>query len=329
MRRAALLAAVLLVLACAGATPAASTAGDPPVAQPKHETMHEAAPAAKHEHPPQASAPAAPVAAPAATPKQPALQTGAKPPLPAIPQADNPATGVVEHVGAMAALDVELFAEDGTPLRLADLVDKPTILAPVYYSCPNECNVLLGTLSSVLPQVGLKPGVEYQVLAVSFDDRDTPATATKRKGDFFNAGLSTGLAGFPPMAWRFLTGDEKNVRRLMDSVGFGYQRAGDAFQHSIALIVLTPSGKISRYLYGIRPLAFDIAMAATEAGAEKTGLSVKRAISMCYTYDPQGRRYVFDFVKVAGAGVLAAIGIFALFLAFGGKKRGAPPPQGK
>ena len=313
MRPAALLAAVLLALAlCATAGPAkaASTAGDAPHA------AHEPAP--KHEHP-AAQAPAqtpAPAAVPAAPVSAGTAAPGAKPPLPS-----NPATGVTEHIGAMAALDAELYGEDGTRLVLRDLVDKPTLIAPVYYSCPNECNVLLGTLSTVLPQVGLKPGAEYQVLAVSFDDRDTPATATKRKGDFFNAGLSSGLDKFPPSAWRFLTGDEKNVRRLMDSIGFGYQRAGDAFQHSIALIVLTPSGKISRYLYGIRPLAFDIALAATEAGAEKTGLSVKRAIAMCYTYDPEGRRYVFDVVKVAGAGVLVAIGIFGLFLAFGGKKR--------
>jgi protein SCO1 len=309
VRRAALLAAALLTLACAGAATAASTAGDPPVAQHQPDAKHET----KHEH----SSPAAPD-----KPAPVGAQPGAKPPLPS-----NPATGVTERIGRMAALDVELFAEDGTRLILRDLVDKPTLIAPVYYSCPNECNVLLGTLSSVLPQVGLKPGVDYQVLAVSFDDRDTPPTATKRKGDFFNAGLSTGLAGFPPMAWSFLTGDEQNVRKLMDSLGFGYQRTGDTFQHSIALIVLTPSGKISRYLYGIRPLAFDIALAATEAGAEKTGLSVKRAISMCYTYDPEGRRYVFDFVKVAGAGVLVAIGIFGLFLAFGGKKRGPRPPE--
>ena len=233
----------------------------------------------------------------------------------------NAGAGVVEYLGQQADLNVELLGEDGKRLRLADLVTMPTVLAPVYFSCPNECNVLLGTLANVLPQVGLKPGVDYQVLAVSFDDRDTPATATKRKGDFLN----TTAAGFPPQAWRFLTGDEQNIRKLMDSVGFGYQRTGDVFRHSIALIVLTPSGKISRYLYGIRPLAFDIAMAATEAGSEKTGLSVKRAIAMCYTYDPQGRKYVFDFMKVAGASVLAALGIFGLFLAFGGKKRGAPP----
>ena len=228
---------------------------------------------------------------------------------------------MTEKLGGQAALDVVLAAEDGTKVRLGDLVTMPTILAPVYYSCPNECNVLLGTLAGVLPQVGLRPGVEYQVLTVSFDDHDTPETATKRKGDFLNASAK----GFPPQAWRFLTGDEANIRRLMDSVGFGFMRAGDDFKHSVVLIALSPTGKITRYLYGIRPLAFDIAIAATEAGAEKTGLSVKRAIAMCYTYDPKGRTYVFDFMKVAGAGVLFALALFGLFLAFGGKKRGAPP----
>lgn len=241
----------------------------------------------------------------------------------AMPLPENPNVGVLEHLGQQADLDAEFLGEDGTRVRLGDLVTMPTVLAPVYFSCPNECNVLLGTLSNVLPQVGLQPGVDYQVLAISFDNRDTPGSATTRKGDFLNSTA----ADFPPQAWRFLTGDEPNIRRLMDSVGFGYQRTGDVFRHSIALIVLTPTGKISRYLYGIRPLAFDIAMAATEAGNEKTGLSVKRAIAMCYTYDPQGRKYVFDIVKVTGVGVLAALGIFGLFLAFGGKKRsGAPKP---
>lgn len=321
MRRAAFILAALLLLAhggAAGAASAASQASKTAAESAANASSMPGAAATHAEHPaPDAHANhPAPAATPAITPAAKAGPTPkAGPPLPS-----NPASGVTEKIGQMADLDVELLAEDGTRVRLADLVDKPTLLAPVYYSCPNECNVLLGTLATVLPQVGLKPGVDYQVLAVSFDDRDTPSTATKRKGDFFNAGA----AGFPPQAWRFLSGDEANVRRLMNSVGFGYQRAGDAFQHSIALIVLTPTGKISRYLYGIRPLAFDIAIAATEAGAEKTGLSVKRAIAMCYTYDPQGRRYVFDFMKVTGVGVLAALGIFGLFLAFGGKKRAAP-----
>ena len=249
--------------------------------------------------------------------------------------AGAPQVGVSEHLGQQADLDVVFAGEDGAKLRLRDLVTMPTLLAPVYFSCPNECNVLLGTLATALPQVGLKPGVDYQILAVSFNDQDTPATAAKRNGDFLNAASmaaqSAGAAGFPPQAWRFLTGDEQNIRRLMDSVGFGFKRQGDDFVHTVVLVALSPSGKITRYLYGIRPLPFDLAMAATEAAGGRTGLSIQRAVALCYTYDPQGRRYVFDIMKVTGAGVLAALGLFGLFLALGGKKRPAPPkdPQPK
>ncbi|MDQ7836464.1 MAG: SCO family protein [Humidesulfovibrio sp.] len=235
------------------------------------------------------------------------------------PQAAAPKVGVTEHLGQQADLDAVFAGEDGTKLRLGDLVTMPTLLVPVYFSCPNECNVLLGTLTKTLPQVGLEPGRDYQVLAVSFNDQDTPATATKRKGDFLNA-----AGGFPPQAWRFLTGDELNIRRLMDSIGFGFRRQGDDFVHTVVLVALSPTGKITRYLYGIKPLPFDLAMAATEAAGGRTGLSIQRAVAMCYTYDPQGRRYVFDIMKVTGAGVLAALGLFGLFLAFGGKKRRAP-----
>jgi Uncharacterized protein SCO1/SenC/PrrC, involved in biogenesis of respiratory and photosynthetic systems len=317
MRRTLLLLAALSVLAVAGAGRAALAANAPeaahaaPGAMPGSMSgaMDNASAMPAHMHP---------------APQEGEKKDGKKDGPPGVRKGtakdDDDDAAVVEKIGQHAALDVELTGEDGARLRLADLVTMPTIIAPVYYSCPNECNVLLGTLGQVLPEVGLRPGVDYQVLAISFDELDTPATATKRKGDFLN----TTSAGFPPQAWRFLTGDEKNVRRLMDSLGFSYARTPTGFRHSVVLIALTPTGKISRYLYGIRPLAFDIAMAATEAGAEKTGLSVKRAIAMCYTYDPQGRRYVFDIVKVTGAGVLFALALFGLFLAFGGKRRPKP-----
>jgi protein SCO1/2 len=305
--RAAMLAAVLLLLAGAAGTAAAAAAATEPAPQAAHEAARNAT---QHEHPmPMPAPPAAAAGSVAARVKAGQDAAGA---------------GVDEKLGAQADLDVTLLEEDGRPVRLRDLVTMPTILAPVYYSCPNECNVLLGTLATVLPQVGLRPGADYQVLAVSFDDRDTPASATKRKGDFFNTIPPLRDGAFPPQAWRFLTGSEAEVRRLMDSVGYRYTRVGDAFRHTIALVALSPQGKITRYLYGIRPLAFDIAMAATEAAEGKTGLSVQRAVALCYTYDPQGRKYVFDFMKVAGAGVLAAIAAFGLFLAFGGKKRSPP-----
>ena len=236
---------------------------------------------------------------------------------PAEPAAPAPEVGVTEKLGAFIPGDVVLRDEEGKPVNLRKLVTVPTILAPVYYSCPNECNLLQGTLAQALPQIGLTPGKDYQVISVSFDENDSPAAAKSRKLDYLN----TLAKDFPPEDWKFLTGDAATIRRLMDSIGFGFKREGSTFKHSVVLVALSPEGKITRYLYGVRPLAFDITMAVTDAAEGRLGLSVKRAVAFCYSYDPVSRRYVFDIMKVAGVSVLAGIGLFALFLIFGGKKK--------
>lgn len=254
---------------------------------------------AEHEHP--VSTPVA--SAPTLTPP---AQTG---------------VGVTENLGAYLPDDVLLLDEQGKSVNLKELVTMPSILVPIYYTCPNDCNLLLGMLAQVLPKVALAPGKEFQVLCVSFDETDTPALAARRKNDFMTAAAK----GFPETAWRFLTGDLPTVQRLMRVIGFGFKREGKAFQHAMVMVAVSPSGKIVRYLYGAAPLPFDITMAATEAAEDKIGLSVKRAIAFCYSYDPQGRRYVFSFMKVAGVSILAGMLLFLGFLILGGKKK----PQGK
>ncbi len=240
---------------------------------------------------------------------------------PAPDPAPPPEVGVSEKLGAYLPEDVVLRDEEGGLVNLRKLVTMPTILAPVYYSCPNECNLLQGSLAQALPQIGLTPGKDYQVISVSFDENDSPAAAKSRKQDYLTA-----LArDFPPEDWRFLTGDAANIRRLMDAIGFGFRREGSTFKHSVVLVAVSPEGKITRYLYGVRPLAFDITMAVTDAAEGRLGLSVKRAVAFCYSYDPVSRRYVFDLMKVAGVSVLAGISLFALFLALGGKKKGKRP----
>ena len=191
------------------------------------------------------------------------------------------------------------------------------MLVPVYFGCPNVCNFLLEAMARVLPRVALEPGREFQVVTVSFDETDTPAVAARRKSDF----VSALAGGFPAEHWHFLTGDLPNINRLMDAIGFHFKREGDIFQHPVTLVVVSPSGKIVRYLHGGNPLPFDITMAATEAAAERVGLSVKRAVALCYSYDPESRRYVFDFMKVAGFSIIAALGLFLVFLILGGRRR--------
>jgi protein SCO1/2 len=107
----------------------------------------------------------------------------------------------------------------------------------------------------------------------------------------------------------------------MDSIGFRFQRQGRDFIHPVVLVAVSPEGKIVRYLYGSGFLPFDITMAATEAAEGKVGLSVKRVLAYCFTYDPEGKRYVFDFMRIAGIVVLSGIALFLFLLLRGGKKR--------
>jgi protein SCO1/2 len=228
-----------------------------------------------------------------------------------------PSVDVTEHLGAIIPGDVNLLDENGKPVKTGAFLGRPMVLVPVYYSCPNACNVLLGNLATILPRTGLTLGKDYQVVTVSFDDKDTPEVAAKRKREI----LTPVDKELDPAAWHALTGTEPEVRRLLDAVGFHYMRDGIAFKHPVVLMAVSPTGKIVRYLYGETPLPFDIAMAVTDASAEKPGFSIRRAVAFCYTYDPAGRRYTFDLMKVAGVGVLSALGLFALFLALGGKKK--------
>jgi protein SCO1/2 len=231
--------------------------------------------------------------------------------------------GVDERLGSFIPGDIVLRDENGQSVNLKDLITLPTLLVPVYYTCPNDCNLLLGSLSQILPQVALTPGRDFQVLTVSFDASDTPEIALRRKNDFATA-LS---ARFPMQYWKFLSGDEAAIRTFTEAIGFHFVRDGKTFLHPVILVSVSPSGKIARYLYGPAPLPFDLTMAATEAAGETVGLSIKRAVAFCYSYDPAGRRYVFDLMKIAGISVLAGLGIFLLFVVFGGKKRTTGQPR--
>lgn len=251
-----------------------------------------------------------------------APQPGAQPPAAPVPQAAASApadqkVGVEEHLGDLIPEEITLRDEQGAPVRLRQLISMPTLLVPVYYTCPNDCNILAMSLARVLPQVGLKPGKDFQVISFSFDENDTPEIARQRRTDF-----TTALAGgFPAQDWRFLTGDREQIRQLTQAIGFHFLRLGKVFKHSVVMVAVSPQGKITRYLYGSIPLPFDIAMAMTEAAQGTPGLSISRAVAFCYSYDPEGRRYVFNIVKVAGMAVLAGMALFVLFLVLGGRKR--------
>ncbi|XPV75487.1 MAG: SCO family protein [Desulfovibrio sp.] len=229
---------------------------------------------------------------------------------------DSVKPGVTEHLGAYLPKDLKLTDSTGKAVRVEDLLGKPTIIAPVYYTCPSVCHMLMASLSKVLPQISMNPKTEYQILSVSFDETDSPQLAQRRKSEYTAA---TG-ENFPPEAWKFLTGNKEQIKQFMDSIGFRYKRIGKDFMHPVVVVVTSPDGKIVRYLYGTNLLPFDLNMAILEAQQGIEGLSVKRILKYCFSYEPDGKKYVFNIMRVAGGVVLLCVIIFAGFLFFGGKK---------
>lgn len=225
--------------------------------------------------------------------------------------------GVIEHLGEQVALDAQFMTADAKRLTLREIVDKPTIFAPVYYSCPNVCNFLQSRLAEIIPEIKLKAGQDFQVVSVSFDENDNPQTAARKKKDYMKAADGK----IPADSWLFLSGDRDNILKFTESVGFRYLRRGKDFAHPVAVMAVSPSGKIVRYLYGTEILPFELTMAAVEASKEQTGLSVKKLVSYCFSYDPQGKKYVFNIMRVSGIAVLTVLAAFAAFLFLGGKKR--------
>lgn len=231
---------------------------------------------------------------------------------------EGPPVGVDEHLGAYLPEDAWFTDSEGQRVNLRELVgNTPTLLLPVYFSCPNVCHILQSSFARVLPQVNLEPGSEIQVVSLSFDKSDDAATAARNKKNFAMALQDR----FPAKHWHFLTGDAANINRAMGAVGFHFKQMGKDFAHPVVVIALAPGGKVVRYLYGTDFLPFDVTMAATEAAQGKTGMSVKRVLSFCFSYDPEGRRYTFDMMRVAGISILTFLAIMLAILFTVGKKK--------
>ena len=218
--------------------------------------------------------------------------------------------GVDEKLGRSVPVELLLNDEDGKPVALKSLLGKPTILTLVYYECPGICTPLLNNLTDTLDRLDLTPGQDYKVVTISFDPRDTATVAAKKRANY----IKQFHKPFPPEAWRFLTGDQAAIDQITDAVGFRYKKVGDDFNHPGVVMVLSPDGRMMRYLQGVQFLPFDIKMAVIEASKGKPMPTVNRVLAFCFSYDPDGRRYVFSTLKVAGVATLAIIACFGGFL---------------
>lgn len=227
--------------------------------------------------------------------------------------------GIDEKTGVFVPGDIRFTTESNEIIELKDFFNpaKPVILNLVYFGCPRLCNFATDGLVQVMnEQNSLEMGSDFKVLTVSFDPRDTPELASTKASQYREM-VKHGDSGMEN--WVFLTSDSENIRRLTEAVGFRYKVDGDEFAHASALIILTPEGKISRYLPGIQYEPGDFRLSLLEASRGRIGSSemLNKLLLFCYEFDPVGKKYALqalNIVKAAGAVTLLSLcGILTYF----------------
>lgn len=241
---------------------------------------------------------------------------------------------VIENLGSTVPMDLPFTDHTGKAVTLKEyfkVSQRPVVLTPVYYACPTLCNTVLQGIVGSLKSTGLKLGDDYDIVTYSIDPNETPAQAyEKRLKLIHDLGYLSSLK-----EWPYLVGPESSVRALSEAVGFRYKYDQDIKQyaHSAVFMVLTPDGKISRYVYGVRFPPRDVKLALVEASAGKVGTAFDRFLLTCYKFDPASRRYeiyIKGFIRTGGVLVLIALStLLAIFwrreVKFGhGAKRPSP-----
>lgn len=219
--------------------------------------------------------------------------------------------GIEEKFGAQVDLNLTFKNEKGEIVPLKSIVNgsKPVMLLLAYYGCPNLCNFFLNGVTDGLKELQYQAGKEFEVVTVSIDPREDSELASAKKTSHIEAlGKPDAAAG-----WHFWVNNEErtnphavdtNAKTLAEQVGFKYRwdDQSDQYAHTAAIVMLTPDGKVSRYLYGIQFAARDLRFGLLEAGGRKIGTIVDRMILFCYHYDPASKSYSLYARNVMRAG---------------------------
>ena len=225
--------------------------------------------------------------------------------------------GIYERLDSYLPDNLDFVDENGNPVNLKAQIDKPTVIALVYYECPGLCSPLLEGVAEVITKAKIDLGSEYQVFTVSFDPTEKPELARAKKDNYSK--LVTGKD--VENGWRWLTGDSANVARLLNTLGYKVKKEGENFIHPASIIMISPEGKITRYLHGTYFLPFDLKMAVVEASEERSSPTINKVLKFCFSYDAEGKKYVFNITKVAGTVILLFAGGLFLFLAYGKRRK--------
>lgn len=222
--------------------------------------------------------------------------------------------GIEEHLGAQIDKNLEFYNEAGEKVTIGSLLanGKPILLSPIYYSCPGLCNFHLNGLNDAFKELKEPLGVEFDHVLMSIDPAEGSALAQEKKESYLKAyGRPEGAKG-----WHFLTGSAESITKLTEQIGFKYRwdEKEKQWAHAATAVVITPEGKISRYLYGI---IFDpkvVRLSMVEASNGTIGTVVDKLILFCFHFDPKASKYTFYAFNVMRAGAISIVIILAAFL---------------
>ena len=203
--------------------------------------------------------------------------------------------GVNERLGKYIPLNLKFARETGDTVTLSQLINKPTIIMFVYFDCTELCIPLMHGVSDVIRKTDLRLGKDYQVITISLDPKDTPEKARRSKALFTKSFTQEQYN-----AWTFLTTDSATVFKMIHSVGYNIKAVGMEFIHPAAIVVVSPKGMVTRYLYGLTFLPFDVKMAVAEASKGIARPTIQKLLLLCFSYDPSGKRYALEVTKLSG-----------------------------
>jgi protein SCO1/2 len=215
---------------------------------------------------------------------------------------------ITQRLDEQLPLDLAFTDENGRAVRLGDYFDgrKPVVLTLGYYKCPMLCGLVLEGMLDAVEELDWTPGREFDIVTVSIDPREKPTLARLKKQTYIKT------SGKPEAAygWHFLTGEQEAIRALADTVGFRYKYVPDTgqFAHSAAIFVITPDGRIARYLFGVRYPAKTLRLSLIEAADGRIGSPVDQFLLYCYQYDETKGRYAPVAMRIMQLGAsLSAI----------------------
>jgi protein SCO1 len=225
--------------------------------------------------------------------------------------------GITEHLDEYLPNDIMLTDHNGKLVNLKQLIDKPTVICFVYYRCPGICSPLMNGFAETIANTQLALGKDYQAITISFDSRESYELGKQKRNTYLKKIKNQDGEG-----WTFMTGDSANIAKVTNALGFSYKFVNNEFMHEGALMMLSPEGKITRYLKGISFQPFEFKLAIYEASKGKSSPTLIKVLQYCYSYDRKAERYSLDVTRIAATlTIIFAVTLLTYLLIRGRRKK--------